>query len=605
MSRWKTLGLATAIVILFLLANRGAYKGYFQDDDLDNLSWNPHLDKIDYLTGLVSPVFSRNNFRPVGHFYFYAMERLAGLRFVPYIAVLQFFHLCNGLLIWLVLRRLKIHPLAAMAGAVFFLYHPATFDAYWQPMYVFDVLCGTFCLVAFLAFIDRRWILSFVCFVCAYKAKEVAVMLPAILATYEVLLGERRWKPLIPFFAVSLLFGVQALISNANTNDAYTLKVTAATLLASLLFYLPRIFAFSLGLFVMLAAASVFRDRRAWLGLCATLLFLIPLLAIPSRTFSVYLYVPLIGATVALASALDRIEDHRLKARLKTGLRPAPEQRDEASRADQGSAPPRLGGFQAGSGTNAWAALVFLAVWLPFTFLQMREYRRAALTAADENRSYVSGLTDFLRASPQTTAFIEDGAPAALHWWGVRGAIRYISKKPDIQLAAIDEPEAIAVLAQPHLAVLSWDQVTRKLQITQRDPDTTEDSYISMRRGMPIWQFGDGWYQREGFYRWTKPEAKATLRRPESASKFEVTVNVGTIHIHDLPKVRLEVLLDGVSLGVQDFTTSGWQKRIYPLKLAPAGRVTVEFRTSPAYHPQGDPRVLGIPIGGFGFVEGL
>lgn len=559
MSRWKTIGLAAAIVILFLVANRGAYKGYFQDDDLDNLFWTPHVDTIDYLTGLVSPVFSRKNFRPVGHFYFHVMERFAGMRFAPYVAVLQFIHLCNGVLIWLVLRRMKIHPLAAVAATLFFLYHPATFDAYWQPMYVFDLLCGTFCLLSFLAFIDRRWVISFVCFVCAYKAKELAVMLPAVLAAYEILVGERRWKPLVPFFAVSLLFGIQALISNANTNNAYTLKVSAATLLNSAIFYLPRIFAFSLASIAMLSAVSLLRDRRAWLGLCAALVFLIPLLALPGRTYSVYLYVPLIGAAVALASVLDR--------------------------------------------TKAWAALLFLAIWLPFTFVQMRVYRRAALTAADENRSYVSGLADFLRSSPQTTAFIEDGAPAAMHWWGVRGAILYLSKKRAIQLAAINDSEANALLAQPHLAVLSWDQVTRKLQITKREPDTPEESYISMRSGMPIWQFGDGWYQRENFYRWTKPEARATLRRPEGALKLEVSVNIGAIHIRDLPKVQLEVFLDGASLGVQDFTTAGWQKRTYSLKPAPAGIVNIEFRTSPAFHPQGDPRVLGIPIGGFGFVD--
>ena len=65
---------------------------------------------------------------------------------------------------------------------------------------------------------------------------------------------------------------------------------------------------------------------------------------------------------------------------------------------------------------------------------------------------------------------------------------------------------------------------------------------------MPIWQFGDGWYQRENFYRWTKPEARATLRRPDGALKLEVSVNIGTIHIRDLPKVQLEVFLDGASL---------------------------------------------------------
>ncbi len=554
MARWKTAGAAAAIVLLFLVANRGAYKGYFQDDDLDNISWTPHVDSVDFLRGLVSPVFSRNNFRPVGHFYFHVMERFAGMHFVPYVAVLQFVHLCNGLLIWLVLRRLKVHPLAALAGAVFFLYHPATFDAYWRPMYIFDVLCGTFCLASFLAFIDRRWIVSFLCFVCAYKSKEVAVMLPAVLAAYEMLIGERRWKPLVPFFAVSLLFGLQALISNANTNDAYTLKVTPGSLLESASFYSLRIFAVSLAAWVM---SGRLRDRRIWFGLCAAFLFLIPLLALPSRTFSVYSYVPLIGAAVALASALDQ--------------------------------------------RKTWPVALFLMIWLAVTFFQMRDFRKGALTAADENRAYVGGLTDFFRASPQTTAFIEDGAPEGMHRWGVRGAILSVSKKAEIQLAGINDPEAGALLSQPHLAVLSWDQVTRQLQITQRDPGTPEESYISMRRGMPIWQFGEGWYQRENFYRWTKPEARATLRRPEGALQFEVSVNIGLIHIHDVSKVQLEVFLDGVSLGVQDFTEGGWQKRVWALKPAPAGIVNVVFRATPAYHPRGDPRVLGIPIGGFGF----
>ena len=124
MPRWKAVAIAASIVLLFLVVNRGAYKGYFQDDDLDNLAWNSQLDAVDYLNGLVSPVFSRNNFRPVGHFYFHVMERLAGLRFAPYVAVLQFFHLANCFLVWLILRRLKMHPLAALTAALFFLYHP-------------------------------------------------------------------------------------------------------------------------------------------------------------------------------------------------------------------------------------------------------------------------------------------------------------------------------------------------------------------------------------------------------------------------------------------------------------------------------------------------
>ena len=54
------------------------------------------------------------------------------------------------------------------------------------------------------------------------------------------------------------------------------------------------------------------------------------------------------------------------------------------------------------------------------------------------------------------------------------------------------------------------------------------------------------------------------------SQKLEVSVNIGAIHIRDLPKVQLEVFLDGMSLGVQDFTTAGWQKRTY--RNRPSGR---------------------------------
>jgi hypothetical protein len=557
MRRWATAVLLIGIVLLFFVANRGAYKGYFQADDLDNLAWTPALSGTDFLAGLVSPVFSRNNFRPVGHFYFHVMESRAGLRFPPYVAVLQLLHLLNGGLIWLVLRRLKMQPMAALAGTLFFLFHAATFDAYWQPMYVFDVFCGTFCLLSFLAFANRRWVLSFVCFWLAYKSKEVAVMLPAVLALYEFVLGEKKWKPLVPFFLVSLSFGLQALITNAGTNDAYTLKLSGTTLLNAVLFYLPKFLLAGAATLAAVLAIVFLKDRRAWIGVGAALLFLVPLLALPNRMYSVYLYVPLLGAAIAVAAILDR--------------------------------------------TKAYGALLFLAIWLPVTYVQMREYRKGALTVADENRAYVAGLADFVHSSPQTSAFIEDGAPESMHPWGIEGALRCLTKKPAIQLASINSPEAKAILAQKDVAVLSWDAGSRKVQVTHRDASSPDASYVSIRRGMPIWQFGDGWYGRENLYRWTKPNALVTLMRPEGAKQFEVSVNIGPVHIREVGKLKLEILVNGESIGEQEFTVSGWQKRIFPLKPAPAGLVSVEFRSSPTYHPANDGRSLGIAVGGFGF----
>jgi len=57
-----------AMAALFLLANRAAYRGYFQDDELNNLAWTRDIPAIDYAKAVLTPKFFNNNFRPVGHF---------------------------------------------------------------------------------------------------------------------------------------------------------------------------------------------------------------------------------------------------------------------------------------------------------------------------------------------------------------------------------------------------------------------------------------------------------------------------------------------------------------------------------------------------------
>ena len=60
-------------------------------------------------------------------------------------------------------------------------------DAYWKPMYVFDLFCTTFCLASILLYAHGRWILSFIAFWLAYKSKELAVMLPVATSPASVL----------------------------------------------------------------------------------------------------------------------------------------------------------------------------------------------------------------------------------------------------------------------------------------------------------------------------------------------------------------------------------------------------------------------------------
>ena len=555
--RAVSLALLALFAALFLIANRGAYEGYYSDDDLDNLSWTRGALLGDFAMGLVSLRYSPLNFRPAGHFYFYLLGRTAGLDFRWYAAAVHMLHLAGVVLLWLLLRDLAFTPIAAAAGALFFGFHMGLFDALWKPMYVFDVLCAIFSMLCLLAWRRGHLVISFLCFWLAYKSKEQAVMLPLVLAAYELWLGERRWKPLALFFAVALSFGVQGLLFNPNIDNDYTFKLRASSLALTIPFYSSRVLlAPYLGL-ALLALPFVVRDRRLWFGVAMAGLLLAPVLFLPGRLFAAYLYAPIAALGIAAAALADR--------------------------------------FRWG-----WTA-AFFALWLPSNYAQLRWQRHTALAEAQENRAWTEAAGEAVRQSPETRTFIYDGAPRAMHRWGIAGALRWFTgaevKVYDIADAGVSE-----AFSAPGVMLLGWDPLARKLHAAARTPGGHEASYIEMTRGAPIWQLEEGWYPLEQRFRWIRPKARARLWRPAGARRFDLVVNAGPQLLKDLGFSRVEVLLNGASLGTREFREPGWQRTSWEVSPADPGPVAVEFRVTPEYRPVGrDPRVLGIAIVSFGF----
>jgi hypothetical protein len=397
----------------FFAANRGAYRGYFQDDEFDTLSWTRRSPVEEYFTAALTPRFLTNNFRPVGHFYFREAERLFGMDFPGYVAAIQALHLLNVWLVWLLARRLGARPWPAAAACLFFGFHMALFDAVWKPMYVFDVLCATFCLLSILLYAQRQWVLSFVAFWLAYKSKELAVMLPLVLACYEIWFGQRRWKPLIPFFAVSLSFGIQGLLLNPNKDNDYTFRFTLPALATTVRFYAGRVFLVPyLGLLLPLAAWRA-PNRRTFFGLAALGLFLLPLLFLPGRLLSAYCYLPFTGLAIAFAGVCETI-------------RPV------------------------------WAAL-FLLLWLPRDIEVLRLEKRETLARDNQVRAWVTSVETFAKYGQPVEAFIFSGAPEGFHRWGVEGALSYVLDSGDLRIYADGEAAASEVLTSCRVALLEWD----------------------------------------------------------------------------------------------------------------------------------------------------
>jgi hypothetical protein len=413
MSQRRGIVLFLLFAALFLTANRSAYRGYFQDDEIDNLSWTPYLTPLDYLKGLATPLYQPNNFRPAGHFYFHAVEAAAGLDFPVYVAVIQGLHLLNVWMLWLIVRRLGAPPLAAVGACLFFGVHMALFDNFWKPMYVFDVLCATFSLLSLWCWMHRRWVLSFLAFWLAYKSKELAVVLPVVLACYEFWFGKRRWKALIPFFAVSLSFGLQSILMSPNRDNAYTFRFTFAALARTVPFYAGRIFLVPYLGFAMLLLPLIARNRRTWFGLAAMALFWAPMLFLPGRIFSAYCYLPLTGLAIAL-----------------TGIPPA-------------------------------AVMTFAILMLPMDLRALRGNSRETLARDQQVRTWMDAVKRYAAANPESRAFVFSGAPEGFQRWGVEGALKYYYGRGDLVIREAGEADAATLRA----VRLIWDYDTKRLSI--------------------------------------------------------------------------------------------------------------------------------------------
>jgi hypothetical protein len=559
MSKWTSPALFAVIALLFFVANRGANRGFFQSDELDSIGWTPQIPAAEFVKDLVNPVYNAHNFRPVGHLYFRIMSRTFGLNFRRYLLPLHVLHLLNVWLLWLVLRNLGMSRFAAGAGAFFFAFHVAVFDVYWKPMYVFDLFCATFCLLSILAWMKRRWVLSFAAFWLAYKSKELAVMLPAVLACYELWFGKRQWKPLVPFFVVSLSFGLQGVFTNPNEDSAYTFHFTPGALISCAKFYAAALFGVPFAGFALLALPAVWHDRRLWLGVAATALFFVPLVFLPGRLFSAYWYVPLIGAAIAIASLA--------------------------------------------SGRYGFLAAVFLAVWLPWNYFTLTEYRTRTLAEDADVRAYVTQLQAASPSLKDIGLFLYHGLPPSLSHWGLAGALRSLFPNMNVKIATLEDPAVNTLLRSPWVATLTWVQPKRHLWIAVHTPETLDTTYISMNEVTPVWQLTGGWSGLEDGYRWAAPSATARLYRAPRATQFEVVVEIGQQVLAAIGHSDFTASLNGAPLGTARITDAGIRIIRWPLPPGPTGTALVEFHAEPAFHaPGGDPRTLGEPIMSFGFL---
>jgi hypothetical protein len=549
---------AVCLVALFLIANRPAYKAFFSDDDFDNMANAREADLPGFAHAIISPTTQeQGQFRAAAYWYYYVLVRWAKLRFPPYVAGIHAIHLLNVLLIWWLARSMGAEIVGACAAALLYAFHAAAFDIYWKPMYVFDLLCGTFTLAALLSYVRGHLALSLLFFWLSLKAKEVTILLPVVLAGYEWARargmktgrGEPRvpvWVRLAPFFAISAWVGVVALMKNAGRDDAYSLRFTAAALWQCIRYYSSQVLLIPYA-GLALAALAFVKNPRVRLGFLTFVVLLGPMLVLPGRLFAAYLYVPLIGLAVAL-SAVTRA---------------------------------------------AWLA-AFFAAWLPWNYLHFRVDRREAQTVAAQRKAWLAPVEALVRQHPEIDTFVYDGTPDYMPHHAVAGALRVLREGQETHVLPLSRGGWEA-LSAPHLAVFVWDPARLKLYLMPRVPDV---AYVYLDEHAPVWQLTLGWRENQGTLRWMRPRASVRLLRPAHADRFEVWVNAV---LRGAKQRQLAVTINGVKLGTIRLTEEAIAKFHLPVPPGPEGPVQVDLTASPPIpDPTGDGE-LGQPVLGLGF----
>ena len=551
--------LLTLVLTLFVVFNKSAFHSYFSDDDCSNLAlarfapW--HTLPYSLFTLALLAVY-----RPVGVIYYKILESTAGFHFAAYIAVLQLLHLATALMLWVFLRRLGLRPLPAALGCAFFTLHMSTIPAYWKPMYAFEVLCGFGVIAALLLYQQGRFFLSLLCAFLAFKSKEVELMLPVVLFLYECLFGHtrasggRQWRPLIPFFLLSLSFGMQAVLMPSGPDTEYTMHLTAAALWSGLAFYGSNLFYVPFSGLIVSIGLLFLRSRFIAFGVLGFWILIFPMLGFPGRHYGAYIYVPLLLFSIAVAGVAQ--------------FRP-------------------------------WWAALFLVFWVPASYEQLKVERSPLLAYGYDHRPYIEQVRASLASHPAPKAVVFEGTPLDFNVWGPKGLFTYILSNNSLPVYSITEPEGPQTLRQPGAVLYVWDNAAHRLHTTPVPAGGRESSYVDFAADNPIWQLKKGWHAIGYNCRYTAPRAVITLRQPAGDSDFAMTLNFGD-RAENLQRV-LRVSSSGRAIGEYRLAGKGLQSFRWPVSSNAESVQDFEIQVDPPLDlPPGKP--VGTNVCACGFV---
>jgi hypothetical protein len=332
------LGALIVLAYFFRYTTVGLSVGFAADDPMNiHYYWSGGAGQLLRNLGL----FFTTYMRPMGGVYYSLLYHFFGLNPLPYHVAILCLLLLNT---WLAYRFGRLITGSRLAGGLcsfLVAFHAGLIHLYFQPSFIYDILCFTFYFLAFNFYLSLRtrgarmtkWRTAafLLLYIGALESKEMAVTLPALMLLYEALWRPpARWSvssaatwaktealtPLIAgvptlMFALGKAFGSDSLLRIEGYRPVFTVDryFESTSRFLNTLFYQPIPDGFFNARTVILVAALLlaiaWRLRQRHLFLMWFFIFIapLPITFLPFRG-GASLYIPLVGWAVFAGSVL-------------------------------------------------------------------------------------------------------------------------------------------------------------------------------------------------------------------------------------------------------------------------------------------------------------
>jgi hypothetical protein len=214
-SRWKDgdpatrggglrLKIAFAFLLLayFLYFNWEGLWAHFAADDMMNMAEYARVPPLRHILHQFMPWRGFN--RPLGAAYYVPLLHLFGLNPLAYHAVLLSILAGNLWLLYAFARAIGCGELQAGLAALFAAYHAGLSVLYYNTAFIYDVLCFSFYMAAFVYYArvrasgrvarSRETAVFLLLYLCSLNAKEMALTMPIMLLAYEWYYQRPAWR---------------------------------------------------------------------------------------------------------------------------------------------------------------------------------------------------------------------------------------------------------------------------------------------------------------------------------------------------------------------------------------------------------------------------